>query len=379
MPLNCLQAVSQLKAYQKQHQDLKQQFSDFIIQVPYLPDIKWDEPFMSSPHYKDITNTPKDIFDNLYDVKEEARKKLEELEELSGYNEKNEKKEFSKLTQEQKIDYLYSRCFKPTQDPNQEPKYQQPIPDLRRHELDFFYDNFFYDNALYRKLAEIVTHRDKNTDMLKIFDCAPNQIVHNQQELRQAIKDKREIKAYIGELFPNFFQILPQNIEYIYTKFPEGRIKKMEVTIGGQSKEELIEEMKSQFIVSETADSMLKNADFTVSKEKENLTLIFLKVQGLGFSSDPTTEEIFKKAEELGLELCPAETGPQLRNQYLDQPTNEWFNIAMKPIINSDGGPNVFYLSRNDDGLWLNNFWAFPGDLWNPDGELVFRLPKSET
>ena len=81
MSLNCPQVVSKLKTYQKQHQDLKQLFSDFMSQVPFLPDVKWDEPFMSSPYYKDITNAPKEIFDNLYDAKEEARKKLEELKD----------------------------------------------------------------------------------------------------------------------------------------------------------------------------------------------------------------------------------------------------------------------------------------------------------
>ena len=85
MPLNCPQTVSKLKTYKRQHQDLKQQFSDFMSQAPFLPDVKWDEPFMSSPYYKDITNAPKEIFDNLYDAKEKARVKLEELKELSGY------------------------------------------------------------------------------------------------------------------------------------------------------------------------------------------------------------------------------------------------------------------------------------------------------
>ena len=80
MPLNCSQAISKLKAYKQQHQNLQNQFDEFLSQVPYLPDVKWDEPFMSSPHYKDITNAPKNIFDNLYDAKEEARKSLTELE-----------------------------------------------------------------------------------------------------------------------------------------------------------------------------------------------------------------------------------------------------------------------------------------------------------
>ena len=78
-PDYCPQVVSKLKAYQQQHQNLQTIFNDLLSQAPYLPDVKWDEPFMSSPYYKDITNAPKDIFDNLYDAKEEARKKLEEL------------------------------------------------------------------------------------------------------------------------------------------------------------------------------------------------------------------------------------------------------------------------------------------------------------
>ena len=108
MPLNCPQAISKLKAYKQQHQNLQNQFDEFLSQVPFLPDIKWDEPFMSSTYYKDITKASKDIFNNLYDAKEEARKKLEEFKEEIGYQEPLTEKEFSTLTQEQKIDYVFN-------------------------------------------------------------------------------------------------------------------------------------------------------------------------------------------------------------------------------------------------------------------------------
>ncbi len=370
MSLNCSKAVSKLKAYQQQHQDLKQQFSDFLSQSPFLPDVKWDEPFMSSPYYKNITEAPKNIFDNLYDAKEEARKQLEELKELANYpNEQT----FLELTLKQKLDYLLFRCFKPTQDPDQEPRYQQPIPDLRRYELEFLYDNYQDE-----ELAEIITQRDQNADMLKIFDCTPNQIVHNQQELQQAIQDKKEIKAYVGELFPNFFQVLPQNIEYIYTKFPEVRIRKMKITIGGQSKEELIEEMKSQFTVSDDAESMLNNPDFTVSPEKENLTLIFLKLAD-NFRIIDTVTNIFKEAKKLGLELCPAETGPQLRKHYLEKSPNEFLRIGMKSIRIGQFDWLGFGLKSHEGKLYLDGVsqLAYSNNFWNEVG--VFRLPKSET
>jgi len=41
-----------------------------------------------------------------------------------------------------------------------------------------------------------------------------------------------------------------------------------------------------------------------------------------------------------------------------------------------DSNPNVFKLERNDDGLWLNDNWAKPGNEWNPDNRIVFRLRK---
>lgn len=215
------------------------------------------------------------------------------------------------------------------------------------------------------RIKELRDQRNPEEDAPIVLDCQKEEIAHSQSDINE------NTKAYIGPLFPNIFQL---NLEHIYTSFPEGKIRKMEAEIGGQSKEDLIKEIKAKFKVSDYAESMLKNADFTVSQEKENLTLIRLKVQDLGFSSGATTKEIFEKAEELGLELCPAETGPQLRKQYLNQPLNEWLRIAMKPIPGSDGDPSVFILGRYGGGLWLSFDWTGPDNRWIPGSEVVFRL-----
>ncbi|OGY56525.1 MAG: hypothetical protein A3H67_04255 [Candidatus Buchananbacteria bacterium RIFCSPLOWO2_02_FULL_46_11b] len=150
----------------------------------------------------------------------------------------------------------------------------------------------------------------------------------------------------------------------------------MEVNIGGQDKNDLIREIKEKFKVSSNASDMLKNPEFTVSKTPESISLIRLKVSDLGFPKGATTEEIYQKAEELGLELCPAETGPQLRKQYINQPLDEWLNIGMKQIVDSDGSPNVFYLRRLGGGLWLRGSWAEPGSRWGPGHGFAFRLRK---
>jgi hypothetical protein len=37
--------------------------------------------------------------------------------------------------------------------------------------------------------------------------------------------------VYVGPLYPNIFKQLPQNIEHVYTKFPEGKILIKEIEI----------------------------------------------------------------------------------------------------------------------------------------------------
>ena len=371
MPLNCPQAISKLKAYKQQHQNLQNQFDEFLSQVPYLPDVKWDEPFMSSPHYKDITNAPKNIFDNLYDAKEEARKRLGELKDEIGYQKPLTEKEFFKLTQEQKIDYLYLRCFKPTQYPNQEPQYQQPIPDLRRHELEFLYDN--HKN---KKFSEIIIYRDEDVDMLKIFDCAPDQIVHDKEELQQAIKDGRTIKAYVGELFSNIFQVLPQNIEYIYTEFPEGKIRQKTIKLGTglKTKDDFVRAIEDRGgEVNKVARGMMAKKEFGVS-EKEvsvNIFLLPIKVMGLNFGHNDLTQ-IFNRAKKRGLELCPPEIGPQLRLQYQEKSPIELCKIGMDPISDVLDEPKIFRLHLSWGKYWLDGYDSYPNAGFSGDDVFVF-------
>lgn len=147
--------------------------------------------------------------------------------------------------------------------------------------------------------------RHPQEDMLTIFDCTKEQIAHSMSEVRE------DTKAYVGELEPGIFQKLPEGFEHIYTSFPEKKIRREQVEIGGKSAEQLISEMEAAGInISGYAKSMLKNQYFVPGANREQATLIRLTVADLGFKTSATTAQVFERAQALGLELCPPDTGP---------------------------------------------------------------------
>src|SRR3989338_9869010 len=153
-------------------------------------------------------------------------------------------------------------------------------------------------------------------------------------------------------------------------------MEKFTAKIGKDTIQFLEELVSKQINISDYAQDMLKSKDFAYLKKSEGVQLIRISVADLGFDRGATTDQVYGRAQSLGLELCPAEVGPHYRLKYIDQPLNEWFWIAMKQITERNGNPGVFDLVRDEDGLWLTNNWAKPENRWNSDYKFVFRLRK---
>ena len=249
---------------------------------------------------------------------------------------------------------------------------------LTKEDLIFLYEiNAPIEGFGYQRdprIAELRGQRNPEEDMPIVFECEKNQIAHSIKEI------KENTRAYVGPLVPGIFdKIQEHDIEHVYTSFPEGKIRKETIEIGGKDVKTLIKEMEEKKInISDYAMDMLKSKDFTVLKESESEIFIRLKVGDLGLPKGkyPTTDEIYKRIEELGLELCPPETGPQYRPQHTNQPMGEWFRIGMKQIADRVGRPGVFGLERDVRGLWLRVYWTEPSFEWSPGIEFVFRLRK---
>ena len=122
------------------------------------------------------------------------------------------------------------------------------------------------------------------------------------------------------------------------------------------------------------ADIMFKTA-FTIAVDSQEVDLVVISVAELGFKKGASLNDIFAKAKERGLELCPNEIGPQLRLQYADQPMDEWLIIGMEPFIISDDNLRLFFVGRDGD-IWLGSCYYSPKITWSASSRFVFVLPR---
>lgn len=259
------------------------------------------------------------------------------------------------------------------------------------------------------RIEEIRARRKPEEDMPIVFGCSKDQIARNVNEIRP------DTKAYVGPLVPGIFTRLGM-IEHVYTSFPEGKIHMEPLEIGGRDfktpfveleeklnikdgltwnrAREIVEQARTgsvqisrdtlellsqladkQINVSGYALDMLKSANFITLPNTENLWTVRLKVQDLARRT-PTTDEVYARAAELGLGLCPAELGVYQRLKDTNQPVGGWYWIAMKQIADRHGHPDVFMLGRLGDGLWLDGLWANPSSEWHPEDGFVFGFRK---
>ncbi|MFH0804479.1 MAG: hypothetical protein V1896_02670 [Candidatus Zambryskibacteria bacterium] len=261
---------------------------------------------------------------------------------------------------------IYKKCFKIDRK-TKEKTYLNP--ELTKEELVFLYEidqkieGFGYNKD--PRIEEIREKRNIKEDVPVVLGCKPEEIATKKSEVNE------NTKAYIGKLFPNIFKT---KIDQIFTSFPEGKIQRYQTQIGGKNKKELKSELEEKKIfVSDYAKYLLNSKDFKTSETQENLNLVRLTVKDLGFPNGATIEEIYKRAEDFGLELCPAEVGPHLRLSYSGA---DWMFIAMKQITDRDGSPDVFSLSEDGDELKLGTSDASPGRRWRGSSRFVFLLRK---
>lgn len=147
--------------------------------------------------------------------------------------------------------------------------------------------------------------------------------------------------------------------------------------VGGRSKDELIAELEaSDMFVSDWAKDIMSKSAWTPG-EKEAVEFGRATVKELGFTHEPTWQELLVRIEELGHEKCEPQDGPAIRLALKDQPRGDWFWCAMDLITDSGGYPYAFHVERRDGGRrWLHTSWFSPMRRLHLEYSVAFRLRK---
>jgi len=128
--------------------------------------------------------------------------------------------------------------------------------------------------------------------------------------------------------------------------------------------------------VGDSADEILGRPAFPFSRTRTDLDLVIVTAADLGFPAQRVAlADIYARAGQLGLELCPAEAAPQLRLQYLDQPVGEFLRIAMRPVATYAGDLVDLTVANGGAGLVLIGGKTAPDLSLHASVKLVFVRP----
>ena len=129
--------------------------------------------------------------------------------------------------------------------------------------------------------------------------------------------------------------------------------------------------------IGDSADEILGRPAFPFSKRTTDSDLVVLTAAELGFKEARTRlADIYRRAMQVGLELCPAEVGPQLRLQYVNQPIGEFLHIAMQPIATYHGDLVNLTVGNGGAGLLLIGGEGRPDLVLHSTVKFVFVRPS---
>jgi hypothetical protein len=128
--------------------------------------------------------------------------------------------------------------------------------------------------------------------------------------------------------------------------------------------------------IGDWANDILGKPAFKVSETEQDIELVNVSVEELGFKDGARYADTCKRAFELGLEYCPAEVGPQW---CIQQPKGVPVIVAMEAIIGSDTDLHLFDINRDGGcGQCLSTNVGCSDFVWHSSVCFLFlRRPKS--
>ena len=145
----------------------------------------------------------------------------------------------------------------------------------------------------------------------------------------------------------------------------------MEISIGGVSKEQLIQNLVSNGVqFNKYANELFAHPEFSPLEEIKKVSLVRTTYSDFGLSNPFSYLELIHEASKAGLRPCPIYLGAFLRLEFMDQPEGSFLTIAsVKP---AGDYPNGFYIRNHDNALWLRGYRAEDVCEWPDGNEFIF-------
>ncbi|MES2408998.1 MAG: PcfJ domain-containing protein [Patescibacteria group bacterium] len=202
------------------------------------------------------------------------------------------------------------------------------------------------------------------------------QIAYSVEEVNE------ETKIYLGDWNTEIFKKIRQYpaITHLYASVSginslDKKIfhQTIETDPSIQSPEDAEKKLKEKSIIlHDYGKCILQKTEF--SQTKVSYGLVSFTARELGVGSMARIGEIYEKAIESGLELCPSEVGPNLRLSYIGR---ESMSMAMEQMSGFGDVPYVWDLRSGSEGLELNAREVHSIQRKDYQGRFVFLYRKN--
>ncbi|WP_141365098.1 hypothetical protein [Glutamicibacter uratoxydans] len=164
----------------------------------------------------------------------------------------------------------------------------------------------------------------------------------------------------------------------------------MEVEIGGLTVDELKLRLSSAGVqLNDYAQLLMRHPLFERASDPKKITVRSYSVEELGVRTAATLPRIYEQAQGMGLELCPAVTGPYLRLAFMGQESssNSILSAGRKPAdsltiaspsLGDDSYPKGFYLRAVDSVPWLRGYRCDDAYEFSAEDRFIFQAPILE-
>lgn|SRR5690606_10876000 len=161
--------------------------------------------------------------------------------------------------------------------------------------------------------------------------------------------------------------------------------KAFDLEYGGLSKRDLLKKLhSSNILLNEFAKTIFSSELFSVSNQRQQISVIVRSIRELGFSKGATIPQIEQCMQIFKLSECPIEVAPYLRlylrnQKEINEETKHRapfgsLTIFSTPLTKDDNFPKGFYLRKCSGRLWLRGYCCSLDHIWDPYDELVFQV-----